>query len=84
MNSATGSLQVDAVPCLVEFRKLDVEEIERYLSLEQPYGCAGSFKSEGLGIALLARIQGDDPTALVGLPLIRLGEMLRNEGIRLP
>ncbi|MGH8119483.1 MAG: Maf family protein [Gammaproteobacteria bacterium] len=84
LNSATGSVQEDAIPCMVEFRKLDVAEIERYLSQEQPYTCAGSFKSEGLGISLLARIQGNDPTALVGLPLIRLCEMLRHEGVKLP
>jgi len=84
LNSTSGSFQVDAIACVVEFRKLGIAEIERYLSLERPYACAGSFKSEGLGISLLASIQGVDPTALIGLPLIRLCEMLRNEGVKLP
>src|SRR3990172_6400483 len=68
----------------VKFRKLDAGEIEHYLSKETPYDCAGSFKSEGLGISLLEKMTGDDPTALIGLPLIRLSAMLRNEGIALP
>lgn len=84
LNSTTGAMQTDVIPCLVEFRHLDNEEIERYLAAEQPYDCAGSFKSEGLGIALLAAIRGADPTALVGLPLIRLCEMLRQEGVTIP
>jgi len=83
-NNATGTVHVDVVPCMVEFRKLDIAEIERYLAQERPYACAGSFKSEGLGISLLARIEGEDPTALVGLPLIRLCEMLRSEGVQVP
>jgi septum formation protein len=62
---------------------LDDEEIENYLRIEQPYDCAGSAKSEGLGIALLDAIESDDPTALVGLPLIRTSRMLRAAGIRL-
>ena len=84
LNSNTGSVQVDAINCMVEFRALVIAEIDRYLTSEQPYACAGSFKSEGLGISLLTRVQGDDPTALVGLPLIRLCAMLRNEGLELP
>ena len=68
----------------VQFRPLDDDEIERYLRLEQPYDCAGSAKSEGLGIALLERIDNDDPTALVGLPLIRTAQLLRDAGLRLP
>jgi predicted house-cleaning NTP pyrophosphatase (Maf/HAM1 superfamily) len=68
----------------VTFRDLSPEEIERYLQLEQPYDCAGSFKSEGLGITLIARMQGNDPTSLIGLPLIRLRAMLANEGLNLP
>jgi len=67
----------------VEFRDLSEQEIENYLQAEQPYDCAGSAKSEGLGIALLTSIVSDDPTALVGLPLIRTCGMLRNAGLRL-
>ncbi|MDB5890616.1 MAG: maf protein [Polaromonas sp.] len=67
----------------VKFRDLDDEDIENYLQAEQPYNCAGSAKSEGLGIALLASIDSDDPTALIGLPLIRTCNMLRSAGIRL-
>ena len=65
----------------VRFRDLNDEEIENYLRAEQPYDCAGSAKSEGLGIALLAAIDSDDPTALVGLPLIRTCTMLRAAGV---
>ena len=66
----------------VRFRDLSDAEIEAYLRAEQPYDCAGSAKSEGLGIALLASIQNDDPTALVGLPLIRTCRMISAAGIR--
>ena len=66
------------------FRRLDDEQIDRYLRQDQPYNCAGSFKSEGLGITLFERMEGDDPTALIGLPLIRLTGMLANAGITLP
>jgi septum formation protein len=69
------------VPVRVRFRPLDEEEIERYLRTEQPYDCAGSAKCETLGIALLEAIESDDPTALVGLPLIRTSELLRRAGI---
>ena len=69
------------VPVRVRFRPLDEEEIERYLRAEQPYDCAGSAKCETLGIALLEAIESDDPTALVGLPLIRTSELLRRAGI---
>ena len=68
----------------VQFRDLDDAEIEHYLRTEQPYDCAGSAKSEGLGIALLERIDNDDPTALVGLPLIRTCALLRAAGLRIP
>jgi predicted house-cleaning NTP pyrophosphatase (Maf/HAM1 superfamily) len=68
----------------VQFRKLDEQQIERYLCADQPYSCAGSFKSEGLGITLFERMQGDDPTALIGLPLIRLTSMLAQAGLVLP
>ena len=68
---------------LVKFRNLSDQEIENYLSREPAYDCAGSAKSEGLGIALLVSMQGDDPNALVGLPLIALCDMLRNQGVRI-
>ncbi|MBS0390865.1 MAG: septum formation inhibitor Maf [Proteobacteria bacterium] len=81
---ATGFEQVDLAPVRVRFRELSDAEIERYLRAEQPYDCAGSAKSEGLGIALLDAIDSDDPTALVGLPLIRTCRMLRAAGLVLP
>jgi len=68
----------------VAFRALDASEIERYLRSEAAYDCAGSFKCEGLGIALFERIESEDPTALIGLPLIALARMLRNAGFPLP
>ena len=74
----------DLAPVRVQFRALTDEEIERYLRLEQPYDCAGSARSEGLGIALLESIDSDDPTALVGLPLIRTCRMLRAAGLQVP
>ena len=76
--------QVDLAPVRVRFRDLSDDEIERYLRAEQPYDCAGSAKSEGLGIALLDAIDSDDPTALIGLPLIRTCRMLRAAGLVLP
>lgn len=82
--AATGFEQVDLAPVEVRFRALSDEEIERYLRAEQPYDCAGSAKSEGLGIALLDAIHSDDPTALIGLPLIRTCHMLRAAGLVLP
>ncbi len=78
---ASGFEQADLAEVKVVFRDLSDAEIEAYLQAEQPYDCAGSAKSEGLGIALLARIDNDDPTALVGLPLIRTCQMLRAAGI---
>ncbi len=81
---ATGFEQVDLAPVRVQFRDLSDAEIERYLRAEQPYDCAGSAKSEGLGIALLDAIDSDDPTALIGLPLIRTCRMLRAAGLALP
>lgn len=80
-NPSADRLQLDVVPCRVTFRRLGAEQIERYLRREQPYDCAGAFKSEALGIALMESIEGLDPTALIGLPLIRLTRMLENEGI---
>jgi len=81
---ATGFEQVDLAPVEVRFRTLADDEIERYLHAEQPYDCAGSAKSEGLGISLLDAIVSDDPTALIGLPLIRTCRMLRAAGLTLP
>ena len=68
----------------VHFRKLRDDEIDRYLRTEQPYDCAGSFKWEGLGITLFERMEGNDPTALEGLPLIALARLLRDAGLALP
>ena len=76
-----GSWPRASVPCRVTFRRLGAEQIERYLRIEQPYDCAGSAKVEGLGIALIARIDTDDPTSLIGLPLIALSELLRGAGL---
>lgn len=84
LNSETGQAQVDVVPFRVHFRALEDSRIERYLRHDEPYNCAGSFKSEGLGITLFERLEGNDPTALIGLPLIRLTDMLSREGITLP
>jgi len=80
-NSQTSNLQSAIVPYEVKFRQLDDTEIERYLLKEQPYHCAGSAKSEGLGIALIEHMRGDDPNALIGLPLITLINMLKQEGV---
>ena len=81
---ATGFERKELAPVEVRFRDLNDEEIERYLHAEQPYDCAGSAKSEGLGISLLDAIVNDDPTALVGLPLIRTARLLRAAGLVLP
>ena len=80
-NAANGHCQVRGIPTLVTFRTLSEAEIENYLRREQPYNCAGAAKSEGLGITLLASMRGDDPNALVGLPLIATCDMLRAEGV---
>jgi septum formation protein len=80
---ATGFEESDLAPVRVTFRQLGDAEIENYLRAERPYDCAGSARSEGLGIALLERIDSDDPSALVGLPLIRTCRMLRAAGVRL-
>jgi septum formation protein len=79
---ATGFEEVDLAPVRVQFRELSDEEIESYLQAEQPYDCAGSARSEGLGIALLDAIDSDDPSALVGLPLIRTCRMIRAAGVK--
>ncbi len=78
----SGFEQVDLASVRVQFRELSEAEMEAYLLAEMPYDCAGSAKSEGLGIALLARIDSDDPTALVGLPLIRTCKLLRAAGVK--
>ena len=83
-DSYTEEYQLDFIPFHVDFRKLSEDEIDTYLKVEKPYDCAGSFKSEGLGISLFKRLQGNDPTALIGLPLIRLSEMLREKGVAIP
>ncbi len=84
LNSSTGESQTEMVPFQVHFRNLDSDRIERYLRAEEPYNCAGSFKSEGLGITLFERLEGDDPNALMGLPLIRLVSMLEQQGAEFP
>ena len=81
--AANDHYQSAVEPFVVEFRELDDDLIERYLKAEQPYDCCGSLKAEGPGIALLKRLHGNDPNALVGLPLIRLLEMLKNAGVAL-
>jgi septum formation protein len=81
LNSTTGMMQLEVIPFAVRFRTLTQEEISGYIAKEQPLNCAGSFQSEGLGVALLDSMHGDDPNALIGLPLIRLSAMLRAEGV---
>ena len=83
-DSSDNSYQLEMVPFHVNFRKLSNKEIESYLQQEKPYSCAGSFKSESLGITLFDSLEGDDPTALIGLPLIQLSKMLRNKDCHLP
>lgn len=80
LNTSTGNIQSSCVPYTVVFKQLTPSMIESYLHKEEPYNCAGSFKSEGLGIALFERFEGDDPNALIGLPLIQLVNFLDNEG----
>ncbi|MCH4873580.1 Maf family protein [Pseudomonas sp. TMW22091] len=84
LNSQTGHYQTDCIPFTVHMRKLTPEQIERYLLAEEPYDCAGSFKAEGLGVSLFQRTEGEDATSLVGLPLIRLVDMLIAEGVAIP
>nr|WP_314579180.1 nucleoside triphosphate pyrophosphatase [uncultured Pseudomonas sp.] len=83
-NSRTGQCQIDCVPFTVHMRELDEERITRYLRTEQPYDCAGSFKAEGLGVRLFQSTEGPDATSLIGLPLIRLVDMLTAEGVEIP
>ena len=84
INTTSNRTQKDCVSYTVHFRDLTEDEIERYLHKETPYDCAGSFKSEGYGISLVQRMEGEDPTSLIGLPLICLSEMLRNENQSIP
>ncbi len=81
LNAATGRTQICCEPFRVHFRQLSPAHIEAYIDHERPFNCAGSFRSEGLGIALFERLEGEDPNALMGLPLIRLIAMLDREGI---
>jgi 7-methyl-GTP pyrophosphatase len=84
LNSSNNVIEKDVISYRVNFRDLTETEIESYLKKEQPYQCAGSFMSEKLGVSLIASMEGNDPTALIGLPLIRLCEMLRNKGVNIP
>lgn len=84
LNTASDQRQLDCVSYQIRFRDYSDEEIGRYLELEQPYNCAASFKSEALGISLIEAMQGPDPTALIGLPLLSLCQMLRIEGWDIP
>jgi MAF protein len=81
LNASSGQSQVRVEEFKVEFRDLSDDQINHYLIYEQPYDCAGSFKCEGLGIALFSKLSGDDPNSLIGLPLIRLVDMLKVEGV---
>ena len=81
LNSGTGRIQVDVLPYRVQFRELTRAVIENYIDRDQPYDCGGSLRSEGLGIALLSKFEGEDPNILLGLPLIRLIDMLAEESV---
>jgi 7-methyl-GTP pyrophosphatase len=81
LNTQTNQIQSALVPYTVVFKQLTDKQIENYLQKEEPYNCAGSFKSEALGIALFERFEGEDPNALIGLPLIKLVEMLNKENM---
>jgi len=83
-DAASDTVLVDLIPYQVVFRRLTDQQIDRYLKVEQPYNCAGSFKSEGLGISLFESMHGEDPNALIGLPLIRLTSWLNTSGIDIP
>lgn len=84
LDAASDEARVLVEPFTVHFRELDAARIARYVDAEQPYDCAGSFKSEGLGITLFTRLEGDDPNSLIGLPLIRLVDLLAERGVALP
>ena len=81
LDAATGRVETDIVPFAVKFRSLSTDDIEAYVSHERAYDCAGGFRAERLGCALFERMRGDDPTALLGLPMIRLCEMLQSAGL---
>ncbi|MFP6849371.1 MAG: nucleoside triphosphate pyrophosphatase [Pseudomonas sp.] len=83
-NSATSQQQTDCIAFTVHFRPLSEAQIMRYLAAEQPFDCAGSFKAEGLGISLFRSTEGSDSNSLIGLPLIRLVDMLQASGIDIP
>lgn len=83
-DATDGSYQLEVVPFEVHFRALSQEKIEKYVDIEQPFNCAGSFKSEGLGICLFERLVGNDPNSLIGLPLIKLVSFLEQKGIQIP
>ncbi len=84
VNVTADSVQSAVEPYYVRYRELSLSQINRYVDTEEPYGCCGSLKSEGLGITFLSELSGKDPTALIGLPLIRLTDMLSKEGIEFP
>lgn len=84
LDSGTGQAHTLCEPFRVHFRDLTPTQVERYVDAERPFNCAGSFKSEGLGISLFRRLEGDDPNALIGLPLIRLIDLLRERGVEVP
>ncbi|WP_296219131.1 Maf family protein [Pseudomonas sp. UBA2684] len=84
LNSENHHCQVDCISFTVHFRPLSEAQITRYLHAEQPYDCAGSFKAEGLGVSLFRSTQGADASSLIGLPLIRLVDMLHNAGVEIP
>lgn len=84
VNITADSVQSAVEPYYVQYRKLSLSQINRYIDTEEPYGCCGSLKSEGLGITFLNELSGKDPTALIGLPLIKLTDMLSNAGMEFP
>jgi septum formation protein len=84
LNTRTANARIALAPVTVHMREFSDEEATRYLRAEEPYDCAGSARIEGLGITLVAKLEGEDPSALIGLPLIALCGMLRNEGVTLP
>lgn len=84
LNAETGHSQVICEEFKVHFRSLSGDQITRYLKAEEPYNCAGSFKSESFGISLFSKLEGDDPNSLIGLPLIRLIKMFEQEGVNIP
>lgn len=83
LNTTSGAMKIVEVPTAVYFRNCSDDEIERYLAMERPYDCTGSARIEGLGVALVERIVSDDPSALIGLPLMQLVNLLRSEGVRI-